>query len=112
MQNSEQSSKPRNMLIFGGNPSRMYNVKTYLSQIENLNITGVFSEEEGLDVLQRKENNSFDLILIGGRYTNEQRERILSSANNILITQPGIDYPYSDENIYLHVERLLNSLTE
>ena len=98
----------QNLLIFGGSSARMNKVKSYLSQIENIEITEVFNEEDGIKKLELSDKNLFDLILIGGRYTNEQRDRIKLSANKTPITQPGIDYPYSDENIYLHINKLLH----
>lgn len=100
-----QSSTNKKLLIFGGSPNRMEEVKLFLSQLEGLEIIGAFSEEEGMQIF--KTTADINMVLIGGRYTEAQRIRIKKLIGNIKITEPGIAYPYSNENIFLHVKNLL-----
>jgi hypothetical protein len=52
-----------------------------------------------------------DIVLIGGRYSKEQRVRIIHYVETYFpttkITQPGFDYNYSNENIK---QKLINIL--
>lgn len=90
------------MVIFGGSPIRREEVLNLIKSIA-LDITayGVLSEEEGLQLLQTLPQVS--LVLIGGRYTQEQRFRIkkiiADKLPNTAITEPSWDYPYSNDNI-------------
>ncbi|GAA4277596.1 hypothetical protein [Aquimarina mytili] len=89
------------ILLFGGNPSRRLEVLKLISQLGNISILGALSEEEGIEIM--KKTCKVDLVLIGGAYTFEQRFRIKNFIEehdkNIEITEPGVEYLYSNQNI-------------
>lgn len=99
----------RVLVLFGGNPHRRDAVIRHLSSMGSISIYGSLSEEEGYALIDRLPK--VDLILIGGRYDEAQRKRILAFAAHrnpfIPVTQPGIDYPYTEENIYQQVKKIL-----
>ncbi|WP_373520258.1 hypothetical protein [Aquiflexum sp.] len=94
------------IVLFGGSPKRRDEVIRQLMQLEGVTIIGTLSEREGIDKLL--EHKKVDLVLIGGQYTDEQRIRIRSFVRNNLpvaeITEPGYDYPYSNEAIFNYVK--------
>jgi hypothetical protein len=89
------------VVLFGGNPNRLDEVIRLLMQLNTLTIYGSLSEEDGMRKI--KELKKVDLILIGGKYSNEQRMSIRSFVKaklpNTKITEPGYDYPYSNDGI-------------
>ncbi len=89
------------MVIFGGNPHRRHEVLQLLQGIGRITAYGVLSEEEGFEKMASLAK--IDLVLIGGRYTNEQRIRIREYVRTHLpqtkMTEPGFDYPYQNEAI-------------
>ncbi|WP_288438749.1 hypothetical protein [uncultured Chryseobacterium sp.] len=97
------------IVLFGGNPYRRDEIISELIKLGNITVYGTLSEEEGMRFLTKVEK--IDLVLIGGRYTNEQRIRIRSFIKINLpgtkITEPGIDYPYGNDEI---VEDVKNKL--
>lgn len=80
-----------------------------LQEINNLTIYGTISESEGIDKIRALER--VDFVLIGGRYTTSQRVRIKQFIHDgfphIKITEPGIDYPYSELSIFNEISRLV-----
>lgn len=90
------------LVLFGGNPLRRDEMIRHLRVIPDLSIIGTLSEEEGIRVIENLPR--VDLILIGGRYTPQQRLSIKNFINqyypHIKITEPGVEYPY-DENLTL-----------
>jgi hypothetical protein len=100
------------ILLFGGNVERRQEIISLLQTMQNLSIYGALSEEEGIEHLQALPK--VDVVLIGGRYSEEQRIRIRSFIHknypSIKITEPGYHYPYSNEAIFENVEILLNYL--
>ena len=80
-----------------------------LLTIKSISIYGTLSEEEGLKTL--KKNKNVDLVLIGGRYSDEQRVRILTFIKTNMPStktkEPGYDYPYENNEILKHVEDIL-----
>jgi len=99
------------ILLFGGNPKRRDEVIMHLMQLHGVNIFGSLSEQEGIDKIS--ELKRVDIVLIGGRYTDEQRMRIRSFVRNNLpnteITEPGKNYPYSNESILRAIKTILQS---
>jgi hypothetical protein len=89
------------VVLFGGNPNRRDEVIRVLMPLKTLSIYGTLSEEDGMRKIA--ELKQVDLVLIGGRYSDEQRIRIRSIVNaklpNAKITEPGYDYPYSNDGI-------------
>jgi len=89
------------VVLFGGNPNRRDEVISLLNTLGNISVYGTLSEEEG--IFQLKALSKVDLVLIGGRYTDTQRERIRAfiTANlpHAKITEPGWHYPYQNEAI-------------
>ncbi len=100
------------MVIFGGNPLRMNEVVSLIKQLGGITAYGAFSEEEGMELLNAYPN--LQLVLIGGRYTNEQRVRIrnyvASYIPNAKLTEPGYDYPYENTRILNDIKEKLGLL--
>jgi hypothetical protein len=102
----------KTLLLFGGNVERRHQIITLLQPIQNLSVYGALSEDEGIEHLQALPK--VDVVLIGGRYSEEQRTRIRSFIHknypSIKITEPGYHYPYSNAAIFENVQLLLNYL--
>lgn len=96
------------LVIFGGNVHRRNDIITLLSPIENLTIYATLSLEEGLAKMDSLSN--VDLVLIGGRYSESQRitikNRLQETYPKAKITEPGVGYDYSNENIFSEVHKL------
>ncbi len=101
------------MVLFGGNPSRRHEVLSLLQAIGGITAYGALSEAEGMDLL--RDLPRVELVLIGGRYDESQRARIRAYVRERLpgtkMTEPGHDYPYSNDAIVAHVTRLLAPAT-
>lgn len=106
---ADSSESIKHLLLFGGNAQRREQVIRLLSSIQNLEVTGALSEEEGIALLAS--GKKFDFVMIGGRYTSIQRQRIKewirANKPHITVTEPGIDYPYEDGLIYEKVEGMV-----
>ena len=98
------------IVLFGGNPNRMNEVVSLIKNIGGITAIGSFSEEEGMQLL--KTLPKIDLVLIGGRYTDEQRIRIRQYVKQHLTkvqtTEPGYQYPYDNSEIIKDVRKKLN----
>lgn len=114
MLESESISKNKNapvIVLFGGNPLRRDEVINHLKQLGDITIYGTLSEEEGLAKITSLPK--VDLVLIGGRYTQEQRIRIRKFVAEHLpqskISEPGVDYPYENAaiNSDIHLKLIL-----
>lgn len=105
------ASDAKVLVLFGGNPHRRDEVIRQMMTIPNVSIYGTLSEEEGMEKL--KNLPKVDLVLIGGRYSEEQRLRIRAFVKSNLpqtpITEPGHDYPYENTAILNHVRQKLKS---
>lgn len=97
------------LVLFGGNPARRHEIITHLRTIDGLTIYGTLSEQEGLSAIRQLPQTN--LVLIGGRYTPEQRKRIKAvlagEFPHIKITEPGVDYPYDETEILKHIKALM-----
>jgi hypothetical protein len=97
------------VVLFGGNPHRRDEVLRLLATLGGLTAHGALSEEEGMHLLATLPR--VDLVLIGGRYTEEQRVRIRGHVRARLpraaLTEPGKDYPYDDGAVLADVRRKL-----
>jgi hypothetical protein len=105
--NIQTNKRIMKVVLFGGSPERRDEVTQVIHTIDkDIAVHGALNEEEGFEFL--KTINPIDVILIGGRYTSEQRTRIVNYAKenlpDALITQPGYDYPYSNTNIKSAIE--------
>lgn len=102
-------ANPKFVVLFGGNPNRRDEVIRLLKPLKTVTIYGALSEEDGMRKISDLEK--VDLVLIGGRYSDEQRIRIRSMVKTNLptakITEPGYDYPYSNEEILNDVKSKL-----
>jgi len=100
------------MVIFGGSPYRMNEVISLIKQVGGITAYGAFSEEEGMELLIAYPK--LQLVLIGGRYTNEQRIRIrnyvATHLPNAKLTEPGHDYPYENTSILNDIKEKLGLL--
>jgi hypothetical protein len=90
------------ILLFGGNPERMNEVVSMIrDSIQKVTAIGNFSEEEGLDRLSKMDK--VDLVLIGGRYSEDERIRIRKYLKEhfpgVATTEPGYQYPYDNAEI-------------
>jgi hypothetical protein len=107
-------SNAKSLLLFGGNVERRHEIISLLQPLTNLSVHGALSEEEGIAMLQSLPK--VDIVLIGGRYTEEQRTRIRKFINTnypaIIITEPGVHYMYSNENIFAATKNILNETTK
>ena len=98
------------MVLFGGNPERMNEVVSMLrDRLKTVTAIGNFSEEEGLNKLSKLEK--VDLVLIGGRYSEEQRIRIRTYLKEhfpgVATTEPGYQYPYDNAEIMADIKSKL-----
>lgn len=97
------------VVLLGGNPNRRDEVIRLLMPLKTVTIYGALSEEDGIRIIS--ELKKVDLILIGGRYSDEQRIRIRSMVKTNLpaakITEPGYDYPYNNDAILKDVKSKL-----
>lgn len=90
------------MVLFGGNPERMNEVVSMIrDSLKTVTAIGAFSEEEGLKKLGTLKK--VDLVLIGGRYSDEQRIRIQNYLKEhfpgVVTTEPGHQYAYVNTDI-------------
>lgn len=100
------------MVLFGGNPERMNEVVSLIrDSLKTVTAIGSFSEEEGLKKLSTLKE--VDLVLIGGRYSEEQRIRIRNYLKEhfpgVLTTEPGYQYPYDNSEILKDVRNICKS---
>ena len=98
------------MVIFGGNPERMNEVVSMIrDNLKTVTAIGNFSEEEGIQRLTRMKK--VDLVLIGGRYDEEQRKRIRKYLKEhfpgVATTEPGYQYPYDNTEILDDIKKKL-----
>ena len=97
------------MVIFGGNPHRRHEVLEMIRGLGGITAYGALSEEEGMTLLGTLPR--VDLVLIGGRYSEEQRVRIRAHVRQMLpaarLTEPGYDYPYENAAIAADILRKL-----
>ena len=98
------------MVIFGGNPHRRDEVLRALATLGDFGAYGALSEEEGYALLKQHKDR-VKLVLIGGRYTAEQRVRIKDWCSErfpaMAFTEPGVDYAYDHELTKAAVKRIL-----
>lgn len=97
------------VVLFGGNPVRRHEVLSALAAIGHVTAHGALGEEEGMALLSRLPR--VDLVVIGGRYTEEQRVRIRAHLRARLphaaLTEPGRDYPYDTARMIADVRAKL-----
>lgn len=112
MQIDPDRKKNRIVVLFGGSPDRREEVVDLLAHIENVVIHGTLSEQEGMNKIEELGFENVALVLIGGRYTSDQRMRIKTWLSNnapqTIINEPGVGYPYSNQNIYNTVKAALD----
>ena len=98
------------IVLFGGNPVRRDEVINHLKHIGDISIYGTLSEEEGIEKIRLLPK--VDLVLIGGRYSHEQRIRIkkfvAEDSLQTKISEPGVDYPYETKAINNDIRVKLN----
>jgi hypothetical protein len=98
------------VVLFGGNPLRRDEVVNLVKDMGSLTVYGTLDEEEGMARIESLPK--VDLIIIGGRYTEEQRLRIKSFAFHHMPgtrpSEPGWEYPYQNEAIKTDIKLKLN----
>jgi hypothetical protein len=96
------------IVLFGGNPYRRDEIIKQLMTIKSVSIYGTLSEEEG--IAKMKDLGKVDIVLIGGRYTDQQRINIRAIVGqkypNTSVTEPGVKYQYSNEAIFNQIIKL------
>ncbi len=99
------------VVLFGGNPYRRDEVVRLLAELGDITVYGTLGEDKGMAKIEELDRK-VDLVLIGGRYSDEQRSRIKKwVAENLIgaeVTQPGYDYPYSNPAIFADVKAKLD----
>lgn len=99
------------VVLFGGSPYRRDEVIRYISRIGDITVYGTLSEKEGIAKLNELDQKT-DLVVIGSRYSTKQRDRITSWVTDHIphagVSQPGIDYPYSNDSILADIRQKLN----
>jgi hypothetical protein len=102
------NAQAKKIVIFGGSPHRRHEIVNLLLPIENLSIYATLSETEGMSKI--KELGKIDIVLIGGRYAPQERERIrkfiAEQMPNVAITEPGYQYEYSNALIFEKIKTL------
>ena len=95
------------VVLFGGNPYRRDEVVRLLATLGDITIYGTLGEEEGMAKIEEL-NRKVDVVLIGGQYSIEQRNRIklwvAENMSGVPVTQPGFEYPYSNPHILKDVK--------
>lgn len=103
----------KTLLLFGGNVERRHEIISLLQPLTNLSVYGALSEEGGIEKMQTLPQ--VHIVLIGGRYSEEQRVRIRKFVKEnypaVKITEPGYDYPYSNEAIFNTIQNIMNNET-
>ena len=100
------------IVLFGGSPERMNEVVSMIrDNLKSVTAFGNFGEEEGLKKLNTLKK--VDLVLIGGRYSEEQRTRIRNYLKvnfpGVPTTEPGYQYPYSNPDILMDIRRKIGN---
>ena len=89
------------IVLFGGDEVRRHEVIKHISQIGDLSVYGTLNEKEGMQKIA--ELPKVDVVLIGGRYSQQQRESIKAQLNElqlkVKISEPGHSYEYSNSAI-------------
>jgi hypothetical protein len=102
------NAQAKKIVIFGGSPHRRHEIVNLLLPIENLSIYATLSEAEGMQKI--KELGKIDIVLIGGRYSPQERQRIrefiAEKMPNVAITEPGFQYEYSNALIFEKIRTL------
>jgi CRISPR/Cas system CMR-associated protein Cmr3 (group 5 of RAMP superfamily) len=98
----------KNLVIFGGSIYRRDEIVKLLIPIADLNIYATLSEEEGIAKINALSH--VDIVLIGGRYTLEQRKNIKQFLSEkfpgATTTEPGVDYEYDNQLIFNNIKSL------
>lgn len=96
------------ILLFDRCSDKKYQVTKLISEI-GYRIHGVLCEEEGIQFL--KETPRVDLVIIDSAYNCEQRKRIkefiADHDSRTKITEPGMEYTYSNDNIKSNIKNKL-----
>lgn len=89
------------MVIFGGNTEMRNHVVNMIEDYGKVTVHAALSEEEGISLLDSLPKVQF--VLIGGRYSMEQRIRIKKITAEkwprAFTSEPGIDYTYGDDGV-------------
>ena len=97
------------VMIFGGNAAMMDQVVREFISFADVNIFGALSLEEGIELL--RSHTLVKFVLIGGRYDEQQRiiirKFVQANLPSAVVSEPGLYYQYSHENILQH---LLNTI--
>ena len=100
------------LVLFGGSPYRRDEVIKLISKLGDVTVYGTIGEEKGIAKIEEL-NYSVDIVLIGGRYSTEQRKRIKTWVDENVpgakISEPGVEYPYSNETILADIKQKIQN---
>ena len=100
------------IVIVAGGLIYVFVVPMIRDSLKSVTAIGNFSEEEGLKKLSTLKK--VDLVLIGGRYSEEQRIRIRAYLKEhfpgVSTTEPGYQYPYDNTEILDDIKKKLRIL--
>jgi hypothetical protein len=106
-----RDTNTKTILLIGGSIIRRQEIVSLLQPLQNLLVYGALSEAEAMEKLQSLPQ--VNIVLIGGRYSEAERVRIRAFIKQnypaIEITEPGYQYPYSNEAIFGNIQLLLNA---
>lgn len=100
----------RAVVLFGGNPYRRDEVVRYLGATLNVTVVGTLSEQEGIATLEALRER-VGAVVIGGRYSEEQRHRIRAyverSLPGVHVSEPGYAFAYDNAELARDVRAAL-----
>jgi hypothetical protein len=98
------------VVLFGGNPHRRDEVVRFLGGKLGVTVVGTLSEEEGMATLEDMRER-IGAVVIGGRYSEEQRQRIRAhvarSFPGVHVSEPGYAFPYDNSELLRDVTAAL-----
>ena len=106
-----QDPQAPSLVVFGRTAGRMDEVISLLRDMGGVSAYGAFTEEEALQRIATVPR--LGVVLLGGAVDEDSRRRIrdVLTRNHpgVLTSEPGQQYPYSDENIIADVRMKLGA---
>lgn len=100
----------RAIVLFGGNPHRRDEVVRALGPALGVTVLGTLSEAEGMATLEALRER-VGAVVIGGRYGEEQRQRIRAYVARALpgvhVSEPGYAFAYDNAELLRDVQAAL-----
>lgn len=97
------------VILLGKTAGRMDEVASLIRDMGDLSVIGTFTEAEAMQRIKTTEN--VRLVALGGAVDDAARQRIRAHLEKhmpkVPTSEPGIQYPYSDDNIRQDIQRKL-----